>query len=202
MSLEKIIEKIIEDAEKEARAIIDAARKKAEEELMAVEEEAKREANSVIEKAKKEAENIKNRKNARVELERRKIWSEAMDEMLSEVLDAAYSKILETKKSDLRKLLVQLILNSGAKGTELLRFSENLKKAAGKEFLSELKKEAKSSGLDADFKLDDKAAQEADIEVVGSNYVIKINLRELLEEEKAQVSAAILSRLTGGKAGA
>lgn len=199
MSIEKIIEKIILDAEKEAKEIIESAKKQAEEELKEFEEQKKIEAQVIIEKAKKETENVKNRMTSRIELEKRRFFSEALDKMVNEIILLASEKLLKLSVQDQKLLFANIILDSGAKGSEKIRFSERLKKLATKEFLTELNRRAKAKGLPPDFSVEDKTADEGDIELVGDKYTIKIDLKSIIEEERSQITKLLQERLKEDK---
>jgi V/A-type H+-transporting ATPase subunit E len=199
MSIEKIIEKIISDAEKEAREIVESAKRQAEEELKRFEEQKKLEALGIIERAKKEAENIKNRMASRIELERRKVFSESLDKMINELIALASEKLLKLSIQDQRLLFANIILASGARGSEKIRFSERLKKLGTKEFLTELNRKAKEKGLASSFSIDDGTAEEGDIELAGGNYTIKIDLKSVIEEERSRITKLLQEKLKEDK---
>lgn len=192
MSLERIIEKIILDAKQEADRIIKDAQRRKEEELLAYKEAVVKESGEIVEKAKREAEIISKKKSSQMEIEKKRAESYLLDNLMKEVLSAAEEEILNADSRKIKNALKSLILKSGLKGSERVRFSKRLSRLATKDYVESVNKEAKKLGLDASLELDREPAETADIELISDNYRIKLHVKDLFEPFLKELSDLIL----------
>lgn len=190
MSIERIINKIIEDAKAEAEAIVREAEEKRIAELESLKEELTRKSKEIIENAKKDAEAIKQRAESRMMLEKRKRESALKESIFIETLDGVVQMLKKKEQSLLQAVLKKMIAGANPHGEVEIRVSSDLRKVLNSRFLASVSKE-----LDAKFFLSENEPDGADVEMVGHNYSIKLNLRDFLESQKAEISKILFGNL-------
>jgi|GEM_PF-5600839 len=191
MSLENIINRIIEDARKEAERILREAEERRVAELEAARNEYLARAEEIKEKARVEAEQIKIRTDARLKLEETKKMAAFESELVDTVISEAIESLKNSKKELLKKIFFKLITNSGAKGNEKIRVCQEFRNVFTTDFISELNKVFGGGKL----VLEEEPALESDLELVGKNYFIKINLSYIFEENRTKILNLILKKL-------
>lgn len=97
MSLERVVDEILERGRQEAQAIEESARREREELLAEAEKEGEALVAERARQAQAEAERERTRETARAELEARKIVLRAQKELLDEVLEAAKERLRSRK---------------------------------------------------------------------------------------------------------
>lgn len=109
MSLEKILDKILEEARSEADRIIGESRQKAEEIIQNARKQGEIQANAVFEKAEQQGKLEASRLITQARLERRIQLLRCKKELIDEVLEKAFQK----QKSGTIKLKRQVIRKDG-----------------------------------------------------------------------------------------
>jgi vacuolar-type H+-ATPase subunit E/Vma4 len=191
MGLQEIINRILEDARNEANRIVKQAEEQRLAELRAAKEEYQARAEEIKEKAKIEAEQLKRRTEARLKLEEAKRFAGLENEIGEVVFKEAIKKLQNSKTDLIKKLFFKLILISGLKGNEKIRVRADFKKVFSADFLGKLNKALPDGRLE----LDKEYASESDLELRGDNYVIRINLSDVFENNKTTILPLILREL-------
>lgn len=192
MGIEKIINRIIEDADKEADLILKQAEARYEEALKQAEEEAAAIRQEIIDRAKAQAEAVARRTASRSELERKKAMSAVQAQILADVYAGVQQEILNFPRDRLERLVAALIAASETKGDEQICFSEPLKKLATKTFVNKLNKM-----LGTSFTLGKEVPSDALIELKGSNYRLLVDIKTVLMEHRNLLEEKVL-RIIGG----
>lgn len=109
----KIIQKIEEDAESQAEEIINEAKEQVEEIKQRAREIADDEKQKVLDKGKRQAKNERERIISSAKLEGRKIKLEAREELINQVINEVKQRLEEMDKEDYRESLYEIIRNSG-----------------------------------------------------------------------------------------
>lgn len=112
--LEKMKARIIEEAEDSAREIISQADAQAEDIVGSARKGAEEEARQILEQAEKDAAEYGKRTKAALDMQRKQLVLRAKQEMIAEVIDQAYDKVLNLGEKEyfglMRKLLEKYIL--------------------------------------------------------------------------------------------
>lgn len=144
--LEKMKSQILEDAETSVRELLADANKQADAVLALAKEEAEEECRQISRKLEAEVKAIEERAASSCDLQRRKALLAAKQEMISEVLNAAYESMIHAADEEyfemLRKMLHKFVL---AQDGEIC-FSEADLKRLPKGFEEEIQAIAKEKG--------------------------------------------------------
>lgn len=191
MSLEKIIEKIIQDSDKEIRKIIDEAESRASQ----IVEEGRREAERVVAELTREgienARKVGERIVTLASLESRKRILAEKQRILAEVYQEAEKRIRNLNGRDYRELIKRIMLESCQTGEELVVVGKNDKKRIDQKLINSVNAELSKSGKKAKLKLSSEPASITDgfilksgkIEISNSWENILRSLREKTEDE-------------------
>lgn len=153
MSVDKIVEKIIGDAEAEARRIEAEASRKVEE----IEERAAGEIRRVEEEAEKRAE-VEAREQCRrlvsaAQLELRKGVLTEKQNLISQAFERALKRLVELKKDGYQKVVRVLLLKAVEGGDEEIIVCSKDRDRVSPEFLAEVNAEFSARGKKGDLKL-------------------------------------------------
>lgn len=193
MSIENIINRIIEDADKEADLILRQAEAEYEDAIKQAEAEAAAIREEIIEKANAQAEAIARQTASRIELERKKALSAAQAKILQDIYGVAEQEILKFPKNRLERLIAAMIASTEARGNEQISFGEPLKKFATRAFINRLNKM-----LNSGYSLSDEPAADALIELKGRNYRLLIDVKTIIMEHRRELEEKLLN-IIGGK---
>ncbi|NLY70100.1 MAG: hypothetical protein GX076_00180 [Clostridiales bacterium] len=120
MSIEKIVEKILSEANQEAAKVLDRAKEEKANKL----EEAKKKADQLIEDAKKrgkeDSELLVSRRISVAELEARKMKLQTKQQIIQKCFDLALEKLANLKEEDYINLMVDAISQTGVSEGELI----------------------------------------------------------------------------------
>lgn len=186
MSLEKIIEKILDDAKKEAEAIIKDAEERRLSELEQAKADFLRQANEIIEKAKKEAEVIRQKSNSRMLLEERKSIASFQNDAFKEVVREVSKELREKRTDILLKLFEKMIAEVNPGKNVKLRLRGDLKKKIGNKLISNL-----SKSFSSQFLLEDEEPEGADLELTSDGFKVKFSLEDFLMQHKVHIAKKI-----------
>lgn len=191
MGIERIIEKIIEDAKLEANSIIRKAEAKRIEELEEAKKEFLEQANQIIDLAKKEAQAIKQRSESRVLLEQRKEISLLKEKIVSDLISETIKKIKQEDHETLKKILKKMIIDSQVSGAVEVRVLAGLNKVFNSNFIEELN----SSIPNAEFVMSTIEPEESDVELVLKNYRVKISIADFFYSKRSEIARKIFDLL-------
>jgi V/A-type H+-transporting ATPase subunit E len=191
MSLEKILEKIIQDSDKEIRKIIDEAESRASRII----EEGKREAERVVVELTREgienARKVSERIVTLASLESRKRILAEKQRILGEVYQEVEKRLRNLNGRDYRELVKRIMLESCQTGEELVVVGKNDKKRIDQKLINSVNAELVKAGKKAKLKLSSEPASIAEgfilksgkIEISNSWENILRSLREKTEDE-------------------
>lgn len=191
MSVEKIINKILEDARLEAQRILSEAEKTRLNELESTRQELLKKSNEIIEKSAREAELIKQRSESRMLLEKKKQESILKEKIINAVIDDLIKRLQEKETEILAGIYRKLIKESMVKGEVRLKVSKSLKNIFNSRFLSSLNKEVGG----AKFLLEEGEPEGSEVEISSDNFSIKINLRDYLLSRKTDIAKMVFDLL-------
>ena len=191
MSLEKILEKIVQDSDKEIRKIIDEAESRASRII----EEAGREAEKVVQELTREgienARKVRERIVTLASLESRKRILGEKQRILGEVYREVEKRIRNLNGRDYRELVKKIMLQSCQTGEELVVVGKNDRKKIDEKLIKSVNGELVKAGKKGKLKLSSEPASIADgfilkwgkIEISNSWENILRSLRERTEDE-------------------
>lgn len=189
--VEKIKERILEEARAQAEANI----KRAEEEAAKIIEEAQKEAAAkkaqILEKAKQEAVDVKKRLKAMAELEARKKKLQARQEVVDEAFNKTIEKLNSLPDREYEEIISQMIVNSVESGSEEIILSPKDKQRISPGFIENINKKLSQKGIDGKIKLSEETKnisggfilKSGDIEINNSFEAIIKMKREEVEAE-------------------
>lgn len=112
--LDKMKSRILEEADHSAKEIMDKANAEAEAVIKAAEEEARAEAGRISSKAERDAADYAKRVASSVDMRRKQAYLAAKQEVISHVLESAYSTVMNLEEKEyfdmLEKLLERYVL--------------------------------------------------------------------------------------------
>lgn len=193
--IDRIKERIIEEAEIKKQEILNKAQKEAEEILSDSRQKAVEIKQQVLEKAKKAAEEEKRKIISMAELEERKRFLEAKQQIIDEVFDEAKKRLENMNPQAYRKLLKKMILKSSINGDEQLIIADKDKAVINADFLQEVNSELVKLGKKGSLKLSSETQtmmggfilQSKDLEINSTfDSLIKVQ-REELESQIAKI---------------
>lgn len=191
MSVEKIINKILEDARLEAQRILSEAEKTRLDELESAREELLKKSNEIIEKSAREAEVIKQRSESRMLLEKKKQESILKEKIIRTAVEDLIKRLHEKDHEILIGIYRKLIRESQVRGEVRLKISSSVKNILGSRFVSSLNREIEG----ARFLVEEGEPEGSEIEITGDNFTVKINLRDYLLSKRTEISGIVFDYL-------
>lgn len=197
MGAEKIIEKIISDANEKAEEIIKKAKQDAESINEIAHKKAADMAKKADENAASEAQTVKQRAIASANMESKKLILKKKQELIEEAFETARKKIDTMDNESFEKLMISLMAKEAETGTETVIIAKKDQTRLSKDFIDKVNSELKSKGAaSASLKFSD---EQRDIE---SGFIlqrgdIEINdsFDSLLRQKKEELSAQIVKIL-------
>jgi len=191
MSLEKILEKIIQDSEQEIRKVLDEAKLRASQII----EEGRREAEKVVQELTREGEDNARKAKERIvtmaSLESRKRILGEKQRILRELYLEAEKRIRNLNGRDYRDLVKRIMLESCQSGEELVVVGEKDRKRIDERLINSVNAELEKVGKKGKLKLSSELAPIPDgfilksgkVEINNSWESILRSLREKTEDE-------------------
>lgn len=189
--VEKLKERILEDACAQSEANI----KRAQEESSKVIETAQKNADAkkaqILEKAKKEAVDVKKRLKAMAELEARKKKLQSKQEVVEEAFKKTIEKLNNLPDREYEEIVSQMIVNSVEIGTEEIILSPKDKQRISAGFVESINKKLSNRGINGNVRLSEETKnisggfilKSGDIEINNSFEAIIRMRREEVESE-------------------
>ncbi|HHW30843.1 MAG TPA: hypothetical protein GXX20_04085 [Clostridiaceae bacterium] len=145
--IDKIKEKILEEANQQACSIIDKAEKEADEIIKNAEEKAAGKKSQEAEKARMEAENKKSRIIAAAHMETRKRKLKAKQEMIDEAFNKAVNKLSTMPEDQYIDILANMAVQAITTGTEEIILPDKDRNKFGKKLIDAVNKKLKGKGV-------------------------------------------------------
>ncbi|MDI3535069.1 MAG: V/A-type H+/Na+-transporting ATPase subunit [Thermosediminibacterales bacterium] len=145
--MQRIKEKIIEDANKQADTLIKEAEKEAERILAQGKKEAERKKKALQEKAVKESEEAKKKIMSMAELEMRKQMLAVKQRMVDEAFERALKKLQSLEGKEYEEIITKMLEKAVETGDEEIIFSPADAKKLKPEFLENLNKNLAVRGV-------------------------------------------------------
>jgi V/A-type H+-transporting ATPase subunit E len=191
MSLEKILEKIIQDSEEEIRKILDEAKSRASQIIEEGKREAEKVAGELTRGGEENARKVKEIIVTLASLESRKRILGEKQRILGELYLEVEKRIRNLNGRDYRELVKKIMLESCQTGEELVVIGENDRKRIDQELIESVNAELVKAGKKGKLKLSPEPASIPDgfilklgkIEINSSWGSILRSLRENTEDE-------------------
>lgn len=151
--IEKIKERILEDASKEKQNILNEAEKEADNILEKYRAKAEDVRKKILNEAKKEAEDEKRRILSMAQLEQRKIILKAKQDIIDEVFQKAERRLQEIPEKNYKNILYNMLLESVISGTEEIIVNKQDKNLITPDFIDKLNQELVNLGKAGDIRL-------------------------------------------------
>lgn len=145
--VEKIKERILEEARSQAETNIERAKEQADAIIETAQKDADSRKNKILEKARQDAVELKKRLRSVAELEARKKKLQAKQEIIEEAFNAAIEKLSALSDEEYKKIITQMIISSVETGTEEIILSPKDKKKLSPDFIQKINKELASKKI-------------------------------------------------------
>lgn len=187
--IEKIVEKIREDADADYRRVVDEAKAQADAIMSDAAVSARSSAAQVIADAEAQSAEIERRAVSMAGLEVRKMRLEQKQKVLQQAFDQALSQLTSLPEDEYRKLLISLASSAAEDGAQLV-FSEKDRKAYGADVVKGVNEALKARG--AAVTLSD-ATRDIPGGVIVCNGRVEINCAfdTLLNDQREELAADI-----------
>ncbi|HIV02321.1 MAG TPA: V-type ATP synthase subunit E [Candidatus Aphodoplasma excrementigallinarum] len=196
MGAEKIIEKIIADAEEKAREITSGAQAEAGRIVAAANEAAAEKKEKSLAEGEKEAALTKQRIVSSAHMEAKKLLLQARQDLLSEAFAAALNKIQNMDNAQFERLMTDLMVNLIETGDETVIINEADKKRLSPDFLYYVNRTVAKEQVPCNVTMSDEARD------IPSGFILKrgdveINatFEALLRQKKDALSAEVVKIL-------
>lgn len=148
--LDKIKDQILSEANSSATTMIAQAKEEAQEILKAAEDEAKAEGEKIAQKSKANVQNQKERAQSGADLHRKQAILSAKQEVIAEILDAAYEKLLHLDAAEYFAMMEKMIEKFADKKDGTIAFSEADLKRMPEGFEDKIRQAAQKKGGNLD----------------------------------------------------
>ena len=204
MSVEKIVQRILEDARAEAHAILEEAEREAARIAADGEVEADRVRRSVLKEARAEAERRRQQVLAEARLKARRRVLAARRRAVDRVFEEALRRLQGLPQEQYVEVLKRLILEGAETGREEILLSQEDRAKLPPSFLDEINEELRKRGMPGELKLSKEArALGGGVVLRGSRVEVNASFPALVEQARRQLEievARILFGEAGGKA--
>jgi len=156
---EKIIKRILEDAQKQAQINIENGEKQAAEIMNAAREEAEKKKKELIDKARKEASELERRLISNAELEARKMKLKAKQDIIASVFKRALDRLNSLPSERYMDLISDMVLNSVKEGQYEIVFSREDKSRVNDGFINRINQKLEERKIPARVKLSEDDAR-------------------------------------------
>ena len=150
---EKIKSKILEDARAKASDIEEQARAEAREILSQASGEAGRKREEILKKAEADGQEAYRRLLSVAGLEGRKEVLRAKQDMVEAAFQKAMDKVTQLPDNEYQKLIEEMVIRAATKGTGEIVMSEKDSKRMNADFLNNINKRLKASGINGSLTL-------------------------------------------------
>lgn len=151
--IERIKEKIMQEAREKEQQILNEARAEADQILKNSEQTAEEIKQQSLQKAKRQAEEEKRKILSMAELEERKGLLQAKQQIIDEVFDKARQELANLPVEDYRQLIFKMLLESSITGDEEIIIDEKDKSRITPDLVEKVNKELKTKGKSGNLKI-------------------------------------------------
>ncbi|MFQ5793788.1 MAG: V-type ATP synthase subunit E [Candidatus Bipolaricaulia bacterium] len=199
MSVEKIVEKILSEAQTEADRTINEAKSQAEEIRRTGKDEAERARKPILDKAHREAERRRRMHRSLAELDTRNRLLATRRELLDQVFAEVNRRLAEIDEASYKNLLQRLIVEATETGTEQVVVSAADRKRLGNGFLESVNAELKRSGKTGALDYANETREiNGGVVLKGENYEINVSFATLLRGAQESLEAEVARMLFAG----
>jgi V/A-type H+-transporting ATPase subunit E len=190
--IEKITDKIIEEANLDAQKVIKEAKKEADKVINTYKEKAAVAATEIEEAGNKQAKAQESKYASVANLEARKTLLLQKQELIAEAFDKALDKLCTLPKEKYIDFLARLIVDAAETGKEEIIFSPKDKDACGNDVVAEANKMLKAKGLNGEVTVSKKTRSiSGGVIVTRGDVEINCALDGLVRMEKDTLSAQV-----------
>lgn len=194
--IDKIKEKILEEAHLQARSNIEKSEREAAAIIKAAQEKAEAKKNREAEKALIESENKKNRLIAAAELETRKLKLQAKQEMIEEVFVKTIESLSNLPEDQYKNMLSDMILNSIKTGEEEIILPEKDMGKLGKEIIDTVNNKLKEKNIKTKVKLStEKRNIDSGFVIKTGNIEINNSFESIIKMERNNLETEVVETL-------
>jgi V/A-type H+-transporting ATPase subunit E len=153
--VEKIKEKILQDADSKANEILEKARLQAKETIEKANEKAAARVKEISQKSDYDTSEKKRIINSIVELEMRKDILATKQQLIEEVFDKVLEKLNNLEDSKYEQVIFDMLIASVESGEEVVVMSESGKKKLSADFIGKVNKALEAAGKKGKIKISD-----------------------------------------------
>ena len=153
MSVEKIIDKIIGEAEKEAKKIMNEASNAADKIVEEAKQKAKSAKTALLEKGEKAAQEERRKMLLAAELDFRKEILNGKQSVISQIFDRVSQKFKQLKDNEYKEIIGKMLIAAAQTGDEEIIISSNDKGRINAAFLQKVNAELSKKGKKGNLKL-------------------------------------------------
>lgn len=164
---ERIVRRIIKDANEKAENIIKQAEEQAAQIIFLAREEAEKRKETIVKRATKEAGEKRNRLIAAAELEARKMKLKAKQDVITEAIDRAINELNSMPPIQYRDIIASMVTNSVKKGNEELIVSDKDRTRLGEDFPNTVNEMLKKRNLKGNIQFSEIAKD------IGGGFILK-----------------------------
>ncbi|MCR4404866.1 MAG: V-type ATP synthase subunit E [Candidatus Acetothermia bacterium] len=198
MGVDKIVAKLIADAEAEAARILEEAEREAKEILKRAEEEAQAASEPILQAAEKEAQRRRRRHLALAELEARNKVLAAKREVLDRVFAEAGERLGRLGTQEYRAFLRELLVRAAETGEEEILLSPRDAAVCDTNLLEEVNALLKRAGKAGSLKVAQEGRElDGGFVLRGQGYEVNVTFATLLRQAKEGLEAAVARLLFG-----
>jgi len=197
--IDKIKEKILEEANLQARSNIEKAEKEAAEIIKNAEEQAAGKKSREADKARIEAENKKSRLIAAAQMETRKLKLKAKQEMIDEAFNKAISKLSTMPEDQYIDILADMVVQGITTGTEEIILPDKDRTRFGNKFIDAVNKRLKRKNINGKVSLSEEQKNIASGFIIKSgNIEINNSFESLIRMERDNLEPEVVKILFPG----
>jgi V/A-type H+-transporting ATPase subunit E len=190
--IEKITDKIIEEANLDAQKVIEAAKKEADKVINTYKEKAAAAAADIEEAGNKQAKAQESKYASVANLEARKTLLLKKQELIAKAFDKALDKLCTLPKDKYVDFLARLIVDAAETGKEEIIFSPKDKGACSNEVVAAANKMLKEKGMSGDVTVSQKTRSiSGGVIITRGDVEINCALDGLVRMEKDNLSAQV-----------
>lgn len=203
MGVEKITDRIIDDAKEYENTVLSEAQKEAADILAEYKTRADSSSEEILSKGKKSAEAIITRAESSAALIRRNQMLQMKLDMIDKVFEDIEEKVFSMPENDLLRLLLSILVSSAESGMGEIMFNERDREKFGDKFVSAANKKIQEKIKDAEFVLSNTTAD------IKNGFILKYgdietncSIEKIISSQRAQLEPQAVKLLFEKRDGA
>ncbi|HHV29544.1 V-type ATP synthase subunit E [Acetivibrio mesophilus] len=194
--VEKLKERILEEARAQAEANIKRAQEEASKIIAAAQNDADAKKAQILEKAKNEAVDVKKRLKAMAELEARKKKLQARQEVVDEAFNKTLEKLNSLPDKEYEEIISRMVVSSIESGSEEIILSPRDKQRISAGFIEGINKKLSQRGIDGKIRLSEETKNISGGFILKSgNIEINNSFEAVIRMKREEVEAEVIKAL-------